>query len=226
MDKADLLFNAYKSRKEIEPFEVNEKEAEEIFKKFSSRLVEEEGLGGYKISLVTREHLKRFHGKEPMYGILTKPMITSDKEIELWFNHNFAEVEVVFFADSCRNDNFPQCIKETRLGVELPATRFNTWNLNALQLKADDSAAGRLYIGEQVSLPIKGVEMLINDKLIGRGVPNFIYGGPMDMVKWLISKIGEVNGYVSSGVFIGPFEVKKGEKITILGDVNFEIKLV
>ncbi|MCY0882456.1 MAG: hypothetical protein OWQ50_01290 [Acidianus infernus] len=44
MDKADLLFNAYKSRKEIDPFEVNEKEAEEIFKKFSSRLVEEEGL--------------------------------------------------------------------------------------------------------------------------------------------------------------------------------------
>jgi hypothetical protein len=73
--------------------------------------------------------------------------------------------------------------------------------LNALQLKADDSAAGRLYIGEQVSLPIKGVEMLINDKLVGRGVPNFIYGGPMDMVKWLISKIGEVNGYVSSGVW-------------------------
>ncbi|BDC19760.1 hypothetical protein [Acidianus sp. HS-5] len=225
MDKAELLFEAYKARKEVEPFEVNEKEADEIFKKFTSMLVEEESLGGYKISLVTKEHLERFHGKEPMYGILTKPMITAEKEIELWFNHNFAEVEVVFLADSCREDNFPQCIKETRLGIELPATRFNTWNLNALQLKADDSAAGRLYIGEKFSLPVKGVEMLINDKLVGRGVPNFIYGGPLDMVKWLISKLGEVNGYVSSGVFIGPFEVKKGDKVTILGDVNLEIKL-
>jgi len=225
MDKSNLLYEAYKTRKSIDPFEVTEEESNRIFNDFSSKLIKDEGLGGYKISLVTKEHLIRFKGKEPMYGILTKPMITQEKEVELWFQNHFAEVEVVFLANHCSSDNIPECIRDIRLGIEIPGTRFNTWNLNALQLKADDSAAGRLYIGERIDLPVKGVSLYINDKLMGKGKPDFVYGGPLEMLKWL-TKIGEINGYVSSGVFIGPFVVKKGDKIRVEGDANFEIKLI
>ncbi|AWR97789.1 hypothetical protein DFR86_09675 [Acidianus sulfidivorans JP7] len=227
MNKAEALYEAYKKRKSINPFEVTENEANEIFNDFSSKLIEDERLGGYKISLVTKEHLARFHGKEPMYGILTKPMITDDKNVELWFENNFAELEVVFLVNNCTLQNIPECIKDIRLGIEIPATRFNTWNLNALQLKADDSAAGRLYFGEKIEYPINNdYSMYINDKLVGKGRPNFIYGGPLEMLKWLTNKLGKIDGYISSGVFIGPFVVKKGDKIKVDGDVNFEIKLV
>ncbi|ARM76557.1 hypothetical protein [Acidianus manzaensis] len=227
MNRAEILYKAYKERKSINPFEVTENQANEIFNEFSSKLIKDEGLGGYKISLVTKEHLIRFHGKEPMYGILTKPMITEDKNVELWFENHFAELEVVFLANHCTPLNISECIKNIRLGIEIPGTRFNTWNLNALQLKADDSAAGRLYVGDKIEYPIKNeYSMYINDKLVGKGKPNFIYGEPLDMLKWLASKLGEINGYISSGVFIGPFVVKKGDKITVEGDTNIEIKLV
>ncbi len=214
MEKAELLYNAYKRKEAIDPFDVNKKEATDIFLKFSSLLVSDEGLGGYKISLVRKEHLERFGGDQPMYGVLTKSMITTKKEVTLSFPKNFAELEVVILAKGCNPVNIPECIKGTFIGVELPSTRFNTWNLNANQLLADDSAAGSLFVGHEVELPLKA-SMYLNGKKIGEDSPEFLLGGPIEMLKWLTERIGVVNGYVSSGVFVGPVEVKKGDEITV-----------
>ncbi|BCU67859.1 hypothetical protein HS7_12960 [Sulfolobales archaeon HS-7] len=226
MDKVKALLDAYLSRKSIPPFEVTKQEAEQIFNDFSNELVKREGFGGYKISLVTRDSLQRFHGEEPMYGVLTKPMITEEKRVELWFEKHFIEVEVVFLCNECREDNVPSCIEDVRLGLEIPGTRFNTWEVSALQLKADDSAAGRLFLGGQVELPVKLTSLFINGKLMGRGKPDFIYGGPLDMLRWLTKRVRVVNGFVSSGVFVGPFDVKPGDKISVDGDEFIEVQLV
>ncbi|MEM4146920.1 MAG: 2-keto-4-pentenoate hydratase, partial [Metallosphaera sp.] len=64
MEKAELLFQAYLSRKQIEPFELKEEEAKNVGEKFSQLLIEKEGLGGYKVT------------KSGIWGVLTKPMIT------------------------------------------------------------------------------------------------------------------------------------------------------
>jgi len=226
MDKANLLYEAYKRKQSIPPFEVTKEDARDVFLRFSSMLVADEGLGGYKISLVRKEHLERFKGKEPMYGVLTKKMITKVNEVELWFEKNFAELEVVLKAENCNPATVPECVKGTYIGVELPSTRFNTWNLNAYQLLADDSAAGRLFVGDSIKLPIQAW-MSVNGKVIGEDSPEFILGGPFEMLRWLTDRIGNVNGYVSSGVFVGPVEVKKDDVIQVgYGNGNvLEIKL-
>ncbi len=212
MDKVQALHQAYRTGQAIAPFEVSKEEALDIFKKFSSMLVSEEGLGGYKISLVRKEHLERFGGDEPMYGVLTKKMITTEREVKLRFPKNFAELEVVLQARGCNPVNIPECVKGTFIGIELPSTRFNTWKLTATQLLADDSAAGSLFLGYEVKLPLRG-SMYLNGEKVGEDSPTFLLGGPLEMLKWLTERIGVVNGFVSSGVFVGPVEVKKGDTL-------------
>ncbi|WP_369611305.1 hypothetical protein [Sulfurisphaera javensis] len=229
-EKVELLYNAYKDKKEIEPFEVNSEEATQIFNLFTQKLVKDEGLGGYKISLVTLETIKKFKANGPDYGILTNNMIVKKgNEVKLPFRYSYAEIEVIVLADNCKEDNIPHCIKETYLGIEMPMTRFNAPlnKLNFNQLKADDMVAGLLYLGEKVSEQPKSVEVYINDELKGKDKPNFIYGNYLEMLKWLIKSIGkEVSGYVSTGSIVGPIPINKGEKIRVKSDnAEFEVKL-
>jgi 2-oxo-hept-3-ene-1,7-dioate hydratase len=98
---AQTLYKAYQERKSVKPFEATMAQAKRVFNVFSSMLVQSEGFGGYKISLTTEETLKRFGSTEPLYGILTKPMIETDSEVELWFENHMAEVEIVFEMDHC-----------------------------------------------------------------------------------------------------------------------------
>ncbi|BCU71032.1 hypothetical protein [Stygiolobus caldivivus] len=225
---ARTLFKAYQERSQLEPFEVDMATAKKVFNVFSSMLVQSEGFGGYKISLTTEETLKRFGSTEPLYGILTKPMIELSEEIELWFNNHMAEVEIVFNMDHCTPDTYPSCVKEVFLGIELPATRFNTWKLKAAQILADDSAAGRLYVGEKIELPFEEeVELYVNGNKVGKGKPTYIYGNVDNMVKWLMRRVGYLSGYVSSGVFVGPVNVKKGDKLRVKSQTkDYEVSLV
>ncbi|QGR19204.1 hypothetical protein [Stygiolobus azoricus] len=225
---AQTLYKAYRERKSIKPFEVNMAQAKRVFNVFSSMLVQSEGFGGYKISLTTEETLKRFGSTEPLYGILTKPMIETDSEVELWFENHMAEVEIVFEMDHCTVESYPTCVKGVYLGVELPATRFDTWNLKAYQIVADDSAAGRLFVGESIKLPFnEEVELYLNGHKVGKGRPRYVYGTVDDMVKWLLRRVGYINGYVSSGVFVGPTDVKKGDRLRVKsGSLEYEVRLV
>ena len=225
---AQTLYKAYQERKVIEPFELDMVTAKKVYNIFSSMLAQSEGFGGYKISLTTEETLKKFGSTEPLYGLLTKPMIGDDTEFELWFNNHLAEVEIILNTDHCTLDNYPSCVKESFLGVELPATRFNTWNIKAPQIQADDSAAGRLFLGVEISLPFnEEVEFYVNGNKVGKGRPRYVYGSLDDMVKWLIKKVGYVNGYVSTGVFVGPVNVKKGDKLRLKSESKeVEVKLI
>ena len=224
---AQTLYKAYQERKSVKPFEVTMAQAKRVFNVFSSMLVQSEGFGGYKISLTTEETLKRFGSTEPLYGILTKPMIETDSEVELWFENHMAEVEIVFEMDHCTVESYPTCVNSVYLGIELPATRFDTWNLKAYQILADDSAAGRLFVGEGIKLPFnEEVELYLNGHKVGKGRPRYVYGTVDDMVKWLLRRVGYINGYVSSGVFVGPTNVKKGDRLRVKsGSLEYEVRL-
>jgi 2-keto-4-pentenoate hydratase len=224
---AQTLYKAYQERKSVKPFEVTMAQAKRVFNVFSSMLVQSEGFGGYKISLTTEETLKRFGSTEPLYGILTKPMIETDSEVELWFETHMAEVEIVFEMDHCTVESYPTCVNGVYLGIELPATRFDTWNLKAYHILADDSAAGRLFVGEAIKLPFnEEVELYLNGNKVGKGRPRYVYGTVDDMVKWLLRRVGYINGYVSSGVFVGPINVKKGDRLRVKGgSLEYEVRL-
>lgn len=63
-------------------------------------MISYEGLGGYKINLVTPEALNKFKAESPDYGILTSKMIVKGYDkINLLFKYSYAEVEVVVFTE-------------------------------------------------------------------------------------------------------------------------------
>jgi len=227
-EKAEVLYKAYRERKVIEPFEVNTKEeAYEIFSLFTKKLINEKGLAGYKISLVTPQSLKKFNTDSPDYGILTNDMIIKDSDkVVLPFKYAYAEVEVIVIADKCRENNIPECIKETYLGIEIPMTRFNAPlnKLSTLHLKADDMVSGALFLGKEISKQPNEVSFYVNDELKERNRPNFIYGDYLGMLRWLTKVVGQVSGYVSTGSITGPIPLNKNQKIEVKSDqVSFEV---
>ncbi|BAK54156.1 hypothetical protein [Sulfurisphaera tokodaii] len=226
-EKVNLLYNAYKEKKVVEPFEVGKEEAEKIFALFTERLVKDEGFGGYKISFVTPESLNKFNIKEPEYGILTQRMIVKDNNITIPFKYAYAEIEVIVKANRCREDNLNSCISETYLGIEIPMTRFNAPlnRLTIFQLKADDMASGLVYVGERINKQPSEVSLYIDGELKAKGKPNFIYGDYIGMVKWLIKKVGEVSGYISTGSIVGPIPLDKGVKVKVVSEeVELNVK--
>ncbi|AHC51908.1 2-keto-4-pentenoate hydratase [Sulfolobus acidocaldarius SUSAZ] len=199
MNKAELLFDAYKKRKEIEPFPLEKEEGYQVYRDFSKMLVDHEGLAGYKIAL---------QGKA--LGVITKPMITFDEEIELWFKTHKLEVEIIAVVRKGK-------VEKTYLGLEIPATRFNTWNLPEQYIIADDAFAGRLFVGEQIEPPFGNFKLFINDKLVGEGGPAY---NPSSVVRQ------DMEGYVSLGVFIGPHTIGKGDRVRVEGKKTISVKFV
>ncbi|AWR98187.1 2-keto-4-pentenoate hydratase [Acidianus sulfidivorans JP7] len=197
MDKASQLFEAYKSRKEIDPFPLTEEEARSVGEEFSKMLVDQEGLGGYKIA------------KSGIIGILTKPMITFN-DIELWFKTHKLEVEIIALVKNGK-------IQRTYIGLELPATRFNKWDLPDYYVIADDAFAGRLYVGKEIEPPYGSFKLFINDKFISAGAPSY---DPNERVKDFM------NGYVALGAFIGPVKISKGDKVRVEGKKTISVKII
>ncbi|ACP49557.1 hypothetical protein [Saccharolobus islandicus] len=197
MKKAELLFNAYKSRKEIEPFPLTEDEAKKVKEEFIEILINSEGLGGYKLSGFGE-------------GVLTKPMITRENTVELWFRNHKLEVEIVTLVENGE-------VKRTFLGLEIPAPRFTTWDLPSHYIVADNIFAARLYVGPEIDPPFGSFKLYINDKFVGEGEPKY---KPEEKVKEYMK------GYVSLGVFIGPTSVKKGDKIRVEGKKSISVSLI
>ncbi|AEB95765.1 MULTISPECIES: hypothetical protein [Metallosphaera] len=195
MEKAELLFQAYLSRKQIEPFELKEEEAKNVGEKFSQLLIEKEGLGGYKVT------------KSGIWGVLTKPMITKGP-LELWFDTHKLEVEIIAFAENGR-------VKKTYIGLEIPATRFTTWDLPKHYMIADDAFAGRLFIGKEIEPPYGHFKLFLNGELMGEGSPDY---NPLSVVR------PNQSGYISCGAFIGPVKVSRGDLIRVEGKKTFQVK--
>jgi len=195
--KAELLFNVYKNRDEIIPFPLSTEEAKRVGEEFTKMLVENEGLGGYKIAK---------YG----IGIITKPMITTSNEVELWFKSHKLEVEIVALV---RNGK----IEKTFVGLELPATRFTTWELPCHYVIADNAFAGRLYVGPEIEPPYGNFKLYINGKLIGEGEPKY---KPEERIR------ADMQGYVTLGAFIGPINIYKGDRVKVEGKREINVKLI
>ncbi len=160
-------------------------------------LIEREGLGGYKIT------------KSGIWGVLTKKMITKN-ELELWFKTHKLEVEIIALVQDGK-------IQKSFVGLEVPATRFNTWDLPKHYMIADDAFAGRLFVGKEIEPPYGHFKLFINGDLMGEGAPNY---NPANVVR------PDQTGYVSCGAFIGPVKLSKGDVIRVEGKKTFQVKAV
>ncbi|WP_338603153.1 2-keto-4-pentenoate hydratase [Sulfolobus tengchongensis] len=197
MNKAEVLFNAYKNRSEVIPFPLTEEEAKKVGEEFSKMLVSNEGLGGYKIA-------------KSGIGVLTKPMITTSNDVELRFKSHKLEVEIIALVNNGK-------IEKTFLGLELPATRFTTWELPTYYSIADNVHAARLYVGPEIDPPYGSFKLYINGKLIGEGEPKY---RPEEKIR------KDMEGYISLGVFIGPVYIYKGDKVKVEGKREINVRFV
>lgn len=160
-------------------------------------LINSEGLGGYKLSAFGE-------------GVLTKPMITRENIVELWFRNHKLEVEIVALVKNGE-------VKRTFLGLEIPAPRFTTWDLPQHYIIADDIFAARLHVGPEIDPPFGSFKLYINDRFIGDGEPKY---KPEEKVREYME------GYVSLGVFIGPISVKRRDKIRVEGKKSISVSLI
>jgi hypothetical protein len=83
-----------------------------------------------------------------------------------------------------------------------------------------------LYIGVLVEMGFnRTVELYLNGNKVREGRPSYVFGSSDDMVKWLLRRVGSTTGFVSSGVFVGPINIKNGDKIRLKSEnIEYEVK--
>jgi 2-keto-4-pentenoate hydratase len=217
-ERVDMLLAAYKTGWTIEPFEVKDlAEARLLSSQLQERLVNLEGFGGYKISFTNYKSLKAFGLDEPEFALLSGSMVVSDQRVQLKFPYTYAEAEIVVKARECDVSNYKECVEEVRLGLEIPATRFNAplEVLNAYQIIADALIAYKLILGPKLSRIPKKVALKVNDRKVGENVVFYVYGDVYSMLKWLSTRVGRFSGYVSTGAVVGPVMIKKHDVLEV-----------
>jgi 2-keto-4-pentenoate hydratase len=219
--KAETLYRAYEYGTDFMPFEVRDYcEAKLIKERFQEILVNNEGFGGYKLSFTTYQSLKKFGLDEPEFAVLTSKMVTEHRSIESPFTYTYVEAELIAEVENCDVNSVNSCVKSLRLGLEIPATRFQQPinKLTTYHLIADNLIAWRLFLGVQVDSEPKRVALLVNDREMGEGAPFYVYGTYKSMLKWLSTKLGRFSGYVATGAILGPVPVKRGDIVTVKSD--------
>ncbi|MGC9105157.1 MAG: hypothetical protein ACP5HQ_01860 [Thermoprotei archaeon] len=219
--KAEALFRAYREGTDLAPFEIRDHcEARLIKEVFQEILVNNEGIGGYKLSFTNYPTLKKFRLEEPEFAILTGRMITKQLLIESPFTHTYAEAELIAEVENCDASRANVCVKTLWLGLEVPATRFRQPinRLTTYHLIADNLLAWRLHLGVQIDSEPKWVRLIVNEREQGEGAPFYVYGTYRSMLKWLSTKVGRYSGYVATGAIVGPVPVKRGDVVTVKSD--------
>jgi len=229
-ERVDMLLAAYKTGWTIETFEVKDlAEARLLSSQFQERLVNLEGFGGYKISFTSFKSLKAFGLDEPEFALLSGSMVVSDRTVQLKFPYTYAEAEIVVKARECDVSNYKECVEEMRLGLEIPATRFNAplEVLNAYQIIADALMAYKLVLGPELSRIPKKVALKVNDRKVGENVVLYVYGDVYSMLKWLSTRVGRFSGYVSTGAIVGPVMIKKYDELKVeTEEASFTVTVV
>lgn len=133
-----------------------------------------------------------------------------DNKVELWFKNHKLEIEIVALVKSGK-------IEKTFLGLELPVTRFTTWELPIQYSIADNHYAARLYVEPEIEPPYENFKLYINGKLIGEGEPKY---KPEERIR------ADMQGYVTLGAFIGPINIYKGDRVKVEGKREINVKLI
>ena len=221
-EKALALYRAYRERKTVQPFPVSETEWREIYNAFTSRIVKEEGLCGYKIAFTSPNSLKKYGLDEPAVGVITCGMVD---DVSIPFKYSYLEVEVIAEVEDCSPSQ--DCVKGYYLGLEIPSTRFDAplGSLGTYQLLADNSIAWRVVKGVRVPSPDLEVKLEVNGEHKGSGRGTYVFGDVNGMISWLAKKVGRFSGLIATGAILGPVQVKPGDRVRVTSQ-NAELEVV
>ncbi|MEJ6401128.1 2-keto-4-pentenoate hydratase [Nicoliella lavandulae] len=234
---AQALFNAYTNREALKMDEwtdlLNDEDASY---RVQRRLMElkDQPLGGYKVSLTSKQTQDMFDSTEPLYGAqVQNHFVKSPATLSLSSNlmDPLAEVELVFKAkeDLSPEDSLEELARKTTVasGVEVPDSRFSDWfpSLSKYLVMADAAVGGYVVYGDErdtTDFALKDLEN-VHTKLYhdGKeevdGVSSEVLGNPLNSLHWLVKKLHEqgqsfkAGQRVSSGTFLLPPRLTEGK---------------
>ncbi|UQS86001.1 2-keto-4-pentenoate hydratase (plasmid) [Nicoliella spurrieriana] len=234
---AQALYHAYMNREALKMDDwTNLMNDEEASYRVQRRLMElkAQPLGGYKVSLTSKQTQDMFDSTEPLYGAQVQDhFVKSPATLSLSSDlmDPLAEVELVFKAkeDLSVNDSLEDLARKTTVasGVEVPDSRFSDWfpSLSKYLVMSDAAVGGYVVYGEErdtSEFSLKDLEnvhtkLYHNGKEEVDGVSSEVLGNPLNSLQWLVKKLHEqgqsfkAGQRVSSGTFLLPPRLTEGD---------------
>ncbi|MHA8111461.1 2-keto-4-pentenoate hydratase [Lactobacillaceae bacterium Melli_B4] len=234
---AQALYNAYTNREALKMDEWSDLLNDEAASyRVQRRLMDlkSQPLGGYKVSLTSKQTQDMFDSTEPLYGAqVENHFVQSPADLSLSRDlmDPLAEVELVFKAkeDLLPTDSLEDLARKTTVasGVEVPDCRFSDWfpSLSKYLVMADAAVGGYVVYGEEkntTDYTLKDLEN-VHTKLYhdGKeevdGVSSEVLGNPLNSLQWLVKKLDQqgqsfkAGQRVSSGTFLLPPRLTAGK---------------
>lgn len=193
-----------------------------------------EAVGGYKVSLTSKETQDMFDSNEPLYGAETKSrFLKSPAAVSLKnMMEPLVEVELCFRAKEnlSVNDTLEDLMRKTTVApaMEVPDSRFKDWfpSLSKYMVMSDGAVGGLVVYGEEFDTDkfgsVEALERvsatLYHDKEnLKSGKSTEVLGNPLKSLNWLVKKLDSQGKHllkdqrVSSGTFVLPPSLTKGE---------------
>lgn len=223
---------------------IDETDGYDILHMFAEKMTAEHGeqIRGFKISMTSEETQRLANANSPAYGMLfTSSLAGQLIKLDEFFDPRL-EAELMFIvhedlslaADAEEIKN--KCTVAP--GLELPDSRYENWypNLTVGDLLADNTATGKVAVGQgqkQIdSIDLTQISMTLckDGQQIAAGTAVNVLGNPLNAMTWLTKKLAARNMaikkgvIISSGTFIMPQPLQKGEYRAVFHDVG-EINL-
>ncbi|WP_288527812.1 2-keto-4-pentenoate hydratase [uncultured Secundilactobacillus sp.] len=234
----DDLFNAYQTRKPLVEADYtglveDEQTAYEVQRELTAK--KNEHVGGYKVSLTSKQTQDMFDSDSPLYGAqVASHFVQSPANLHLntQLMAPLAEVEMLFTAKErlSSRDSLTDLFHKTKVAaaVEVPDSRFSDWfpSLSKYMVMADAAVGGYVVYGTEMDTDqlFENVDDLANvhcelfhdGQKLKDGASSEVLGNPLNSLKWLVDKL-EAQGMpllagqrVSSGTFLLPETLTNG----------------
>ncbi|GEN48174.1 2-keto-4-pentenoate hydratase [Ligilactobacillus pobuzihii] len=253
-DLAKTLFKAYSTGKALDMTEYSDVVTDDASAyRVQDYLTElkDEKIGGYKVSLTSKETQDLFDADAPLYGAQIDSHVVQGPHTfdNTKLMEPLAEVELVFRAkeELSRTDSLEELLNKTLVApaIEVPDSRFSDWfpALPKHLVMADAAVGGYIVYGteKEASSVFSSVEQVANvhcqlfqdDVLLKDGVSTEVLGNPLNSLHWLTEKLAtqgqmiEAGQLVSSGTFLLPEKLTAGKWKAVfdngLGEVNLSV---
>ncbi|WP_203650180.1 2-keto-4-pentenoate hydratase [Secundilactobacillus yichangensis] len=235
---AQDLYTAYTTRKPLKEadyagFADSEDAAYRVQRQLTAD--KNEAVGGYKVSLTSKQTQDMFDSDCPLYGAQVKShFVKSPHDVKASdVMDPLAEVEMMFTAkeDLSASDSLEDLFHKTTVApaVEVPDSRFSDWfpSLSKYMVMADAAVGGYVVYGEEndadrlfekpEDLANVTCELFHDGKKLKDGQASEVLGNPLNSLQWLVKKLDEqgmplkAGQRVSSGTFLLPESLTKGE---------------
>lgn len=212
--------------------------------------LKDDSVGGYKVSLTSKQTQDMFDANEPLYGAeMTNNFLKSTAVVSLKnLMEPLVEVELCFRAkeDLLPTDSLEDLLEKTTVApaLEVPDSRFSNWfpSLSKYMVMSDGAVSGLVVYGDEKDTKTLGsVEALANvsatlfhgQEKLKSGKSSEVLDNPLKSLQWLVKKLDSqgkqlLKGQrVSSGTFVLPPSLTKGnwraDFDNDLGSVNLQV---